>query len=362
MRRQIATGSSIPSWGRVVAAPHEFLIQLRGGVVKASGQGASCFKWPSDSVALVPMSIEKIAFTADQVTKEKVGVEVTGLAVYRIVEPLIAYRMIDGDMARLAEILRDMFVGATRRIVANLSLEECMTHRKELVAHALVAEIAPVLAGEGSPDDATHKGWGVVLDTIEIQNVRVLSEEVFRRLQAPYREELALAALRAREHVEEEQARIGLARKRTEEAARRELMQLEEDRRARERAREAETLSHESELATMALDADIARKRRDMDATRDRAFAEMEIRRAQGELETTLARAAQEARGELSDRQLEELLLTTTMPRVAEAFRGSFDRIELTQSSGDSADLFAFLSAGVREVTRATERFKRQIG
>ncbi len=44
------------------------------------------------------------------------------------------------------------------------------------------------------------------------------------------------------------------------------------------------------------------------------------------------------------------------MPRVAEAFRGTFDRIELSQSSGDGADLFAFLSAGVREVTRATTR------
>jgi flotillin len=261
-------------------------------------------------------------------------------------------------MGRLAEILRDMFVGATRRIVANLSLEECMTHRKERVAHALASEIAPVLAGEGAPEDTTHKGWGVVLDTIEIQNVRVLSEEVFRRLQAPYREGLALEALRAREHVEREQALIALARKRAEEDARRELMALEEDRRARERARQAETLSHESDLATMALDADIARKRRDMEATRERAFAEMEIRRAQGELESALAQAAQQARGELSERQLEEVLLTTTMPRVAEAFRGSFGRIELNQSSGDAADLFGFLSAGLREVTRATARAK----
>ena len=109
----------IPRWGRVVAKPHEFLIHIRRGRVKTSGHGASCFRFPSDSVALIPTSIAKLAFSADQVTREKIGVEVSGLAVYRIAEPLLAYRMIDGDIGRLSEILRDMFVGATRRIVAS---------------------------------------------------------------------------------------------------------------------------------------------------------------------------------------------------------------------------------------------------
>ena len=89
--------TSIPRWGRVTAQPNEFLIQIRDGKVVRSGQGLSCFKWPSDSVTLVPTSIAKLSFAADQVTLEKVGVEVRGLAVYRIADPLLAYRMVDLD-------------------------------------------------------------------------------------------------------------------------------------------------------------------------------------------------------------------------------------------------------------------------
>src|SRR5690242_1619712 len=104
--------TEIPKWGRVVAAPHEFLIVMRNGRLRASGQGASAFKWPSDSVAILPTSIAKLAFAADQVTREKTGVAVTGLAVYRIVEPLLAYKMVDWERSSLGEILRDMFIGA----------------------------------------------------------------------------------------------------------------------------------------------------------------------------------------------------------------------------------------------------------
>jgi hypothetical protein len=96
-----------PRWGRVAANANEFLIQMRRGKVVRSGQGLSCFKWPWDSVAVVPTSIAKRTFSADQVTVEKVGVEVRGLAVYRIADPLLAFRMIDGDRSSLTEILRD---------------------------------------------------------------------------------------------------------------------------------------------------------------------------------------------------------------------------------------------------------------
>jgi flotillin len=182
----------IPSWGRVVARPHEFLIQMRQGRIVKSGQGMSCFEGPGDSVAVLATSIAKLSFVADQVTEEQVGVAVTGLAVYRIAEPLLAYRMFDLDRMSLETILRDMFIGATRRIVAGLSLEECLTHRKERVAAALMTEISPVLAGEGAAADGTSTGWGVILDTVEIQDVKVLSEQVFSQLQAPFRESLAL--------------------------------------------------------------------------------------------------------------------------------------------------------------------------
>jgi len=191
-------------WGIVTAKPSEYLVHMRRGKIlpRTSGQGASCFKWPWDSVAIIPTTINRLQFTADQVTLEKVGVQITGLAVYRIVEPELTFRMLNFSYSeraseKLGEILQEMFVGATRRLVANLSIEDTMTRRKEAIAHELLVELAPVVEGRGRGDDSTATGWGVVIDTVEVQNVRVLSETVFNEMQARFRAELAMRARQA---------------------------------------------------------------------------------------------------------------------------------------------------------------------
>jgi uncharacterized membrane protein YqiK len=338
----------IPRWGRVTAQPNEFLIQMRSGNVVRSGQGLSCFKWPSDSVTVVPTSIAKLAFSADQVTLEKVGVEVTGLAVYRIAEPLLAYRMIDLDRTSLTDVLVDMFVGATRRIVSGLTLAECLTHRKDRVARALMTEIAPILAGEGAPSDTTGAGWGVVLDTIEIQNVRVLSEEVFSRLQAPYREKLALEAMLAESHVTEERARIEADRKKTEEQTRRALMAEEETRLVAERQRAVETARHAESLLRERLDAELLRAMRKAEVDRERGTIEIESRLASARAEAAIIREAREAHVDLTEARLREIMMTQTMPDVAKAFRDSFGRVNVTTTQG--GDLLGFLTAGLDQV------------
>jgi flotillin len=345
---------TIPSWGRVVAEPHEYLVHTRGGRVINHGQGIACFKFPSDSVAIIPTSIAKLSFRADQVTLEKTGVEVSGLAVYRIAEPLLAYRMIDRDRGSLTDILREMFVGATRRIVASLSLEECITHRKERVASALLEEVAPVLRGNGAPGNGTDRGWGVILDTVEIQDVRVLSQEVFARLQAPYREELALKALRARDEVSREEARLEAERHVVAERTKRTLLAEEEERITAERRRHVEAQLHEQAVAKRKQDAELALMLERAAAERDRAAVVLEAKRAAEELEVEMARKKRENVPDLSPARLEELMLTETMPRVAQAFRGSFDRINLT--TGDGGPLFAFLTAGLDQVIKTAKR------
>lgn len=348
--------TSVPKWGRVVAEPHEYLVQTRGGVIVRHGQGVSCFKWPSDSVAIIPTSIAKLSFRADQVTLEKTGVEVTGLAVYRIAEPLLAYRMLDRDRSSLTDILKEMLVGATRRIVASLSLEACITHRKERVAAALLEEVAPVLAGEGRPTDGTDRGWGIILDTVEIQDVRVLSQEVFARLQAPFREELALKALRAHDEVSREEARLEAERRMMLERTQRALLAEEEARVTAERKRQMEAQAHEALLAKRKHEADVGLLLERATAERDRAAVALEAKRAAEELEIEMARKKRENVPDLTPARLEELMLTETMPRVAQAFRGSFERINLT--TGGDGPLFGFLSAGLDQVLKATSAKK----
>lgn len=194
--RPVEDPDKMKRWGFVTAKPSEHLIHVRGGkVTTRSGQGATCFKWPWDSVAIVPTSLQRLQFRADQVTAEKVGVEVVGFAVYRIADPVLAFRVLNFSFPeraqeKLEETLTSMFVGATRRIVATLEVEDCLKKRKSALAEELLREISPVVGGQGRYDDVTYRGWGVVIDTIEIQEVRVLSGTVFAAMQAPFRADL----------------------------------------------------------------------------------------------------------------------------------------------------------------------------
>ncbi len=267
-------------WGFVTAKPSEYLVHMRKGklIPKTSGQGASCFKWPWDSVAIIPTTIQRIYFSADQVTAEKVGVQIKGLAVYRIARPEMTMRMLNFSyperaQEKLAETLRDMFVGAVRRLVANLTVEECLQKRKESLAAFLMAEIAPVVYGSGRATDQTDKGWGVILDTIEIQDVQILSEQVFANMQAPYRN---LIALKAREAELSKDRELEQTRAKSE-------AQL------RELRAQAESSAAQAEAAE-----EMKRAAARVEADRARAQADEEIERRKLELDAGLAKARAE--------------------------------------------------------------------
>lgn len=365
-------------WGFVTATPSEFLIHMRGGRVleRSSGQGASCFKWPWDSVAIIPTSINRLQFAADQVTREKVGVEVSGLAVYRIVEPLITFRMLNfsyGERAsqKLAEILSEMFVGATRRLVANLGIEEVLTQRKEALAGELMREIAPVVGGVGQAADATDRGWGVVIDTIEVQDVRVLSEAVFAQMQAEFRAELGrrsreagLAADQAvalREHLDRRErarsaAEVDREEARLEEAAR--LEGLERERRGLEAERVLLEVRHtnEAEAARLAAEAQAAELARAVARAEGEAATErirLALRRESGELEITLARAQNEVDNSVSEDRVRLTLATETLPALGAAFAQKFGEVHLTSIGGQGTDPASLVGAALGQVFAA---------
>ncbi|HVE87716.1 MAG TPA: hypothetical protein VND93_32885 [Myxococcales bacterium] len=253
-------------WGLMSARPSEFLIRMRGGTVVLAGQGASCFKWPWDSVAIIPTTIQRLHFTADQVTSEKVGVQVTGVAVYRIADPLVAFKMLNFSYAeraaeKLEMMLGEMFVGAVRRLVANLTVEQCLTRRKEGLAVELMREIAPVVSGVGRPEDRTSKGWGVVIDTIEVQDVRVLSRTVFANMQARFRQE---QEQKAREAELQKERAVELSKVATEKEIR----------------TERQTAEEQAALAKLGAEARVAEARlqAEMEAKKRRAEAEERAR------------------------------------------------------------------------------------
>lgn len=389
-------------WGFVSAKPSEFLVHVRRGQVrKSSGQGAVCFKLPWDSVAVIPTSLQQLSFRADQITVEKAGIEVVGLAVYRIADPLIAYRVLNFSyperaQEKLEETLTSMFVGAARRLIANLTVDDCLQKRKAALADELLREVAPVVGGEGRPDDTTAQGWGIVVDTIEIQEVRVLSDALFSQMQAPYRAALDRRAREARAEAEKEitareaacnraieEARISnalvvaqrkrdLAQQQLEierDLADRKLVEqaaLEARRQAIETgAREAETARRlrldelhkqeaASELAAFAVLAEAAAKRAELeratlalDVERRRAHAELE--RLEGEGDAAVAQAHALVRATVAQAEA-RLKLAEKLPELAGAIGGRIGEMKITHIGGDAAGALGAVTGAVQSI------------
>ena len=360
-------------WGYIGAQPSEYLVCTRRGVVdrKRSGQGMRIFKWPWDSVAIVPTTLQRIEFVADQITRERIGVGVAGIAVFRIAEPMLAFRVMDFRQAdateRLGATMREMFIGAARRLIANLTLEDCLTRRKEAIAGFLMDEIAPIVGGEGAPDDTTTKGWGVVLDTIEIQQVRITSQQVFAHLQAPYREEIAtraelaelerqrqvaeIAAASARRKLEIERDRvlhsIAIAEEQRRSKAAADVASIEAER-ARfeaiqrqamlevEHARAIEEQKQAAQIAHDRLQADIAIELRQRDA---------EARDREGALAAIQQRRLAEIAQLTAQDRLMEALVTKGLPQIAQALHHTYGTVHVTQLGGGSSPLDAVPTA-----------------
>lgn len=389
-------------WGFVTARPSEFLVHVRRGKVResSSGQGASCFKRPGDSVAVIPTSLQQLRFRADQVTLERVGVEVVGFAVYRIADPLVAYRVLNFSyperaQEKLEETLTAMFVGAARRIIATLSLDDVLQKRKALVAEELLREVAPVVGGSGAIDDVAQRGWGIVLDSIEIQEVQVLSEVVFKSMQAPFRVALdrrareakaeadkeittrEAACARAIEEVRIQEALIVAERRReladtearialdlaekqlASEAAirrRRDEIALIEEQQKTERALLLEALKKkeaESKLATHALLLEAAQKEAALELAKRASLEqqrrnEADVVRVEGEAAAFVLMERAKAQAVIDESQA-RVMLAKNLPALANAVGGKIAEVKI-QSIGGEGNPFAQLTGAVSAV------------
>jgi flotillin len=116
---------------------------------QSSGQGASCWKLPGDSVAVVPTTVQQLKFTAAQVTREKVGLEVTGLAVYRIAEPLIAFRMLNFSFPERAQEKLELLLAEAELGIAEIEIRKTRaTQDLELSRTRLLRDIENAISPE----------------------------------------------------------------------------------------------------------------------------------------------------------------------------------------------------------------------
>lgn len=176
-------------FGYVSAYPHEYLIHFRAGQLstKTSGQGASCFKWPRDTVFIIPTSLKEIVFQANQLSMDNVDLRLRGMAVYHIKDPMRIHTLLNFHSRQQAEeklsgMIGDLCRSTVKWLVANMPVNECMRKRKEEIAATLKKEVSQVVAD-------TEHGWGVEIVTIDIQDIYIQDDEIFAALQAQFKSE-----------------------------------------------------------------------------------------------------------------------------------------------------------------------------
>lgn len=177
------------AWGYVAAYPHEYLIHFRGGKLnpKSSGQGARCFKQWGDMVFIIPTSLKEIVFEASQLSSDNVDINLRGMAIYRINDPMRIYTQLNFSNRqqaeeKLARMIGDLCRSTAKWLVANMKLEECLRKRKEEIAAALKREVSQVVADP-------EKGWGVEVVTIDIQDVFIHDKDIFEAMQTQFKTE-----------------------------------------------------------------------------------------------------------------------------------------------------------------------------
>ncbi|MBA3352676.1 MAG: hypothetical protein H0U23_09675 [Blastocatellia bacterium] len=200
--------------GVVTANPSQFLIHQRLGHTRFLGRGRAALVMPwIDRYYLIPSGAQSVSFRADQITAENQGVEVTGFAIWSIIDPERAVQAVDFSapdqaMERIGAHLREIVESAIRHQVANLALEESLRKRGSIIER-LKAELASVASK-----------WGLDIATVEIKTVRIMSAQLFENMQARFRDAVRLeserSAMETDEQVQSEQAVV------REEVARRE--------------------------------------------------------------------------------------------------------------------------------------------
>lgn len=169
----------------IEAKPNEWLLVIRNGELLKCNVGLATWIWPGDAAVKFPSALCKLHFTAEQVTAEMQGVEVKGMLVWTIHRdkegPFKCYKAFGDDLKRKEPIeansqLQQMAVSIIRDRIANLTINDILKNRQKL-RNGVKDEMQKLLTG-----------WGIWLETCEIQDVKIASRSLFANLQMEFRE------------------------------------------------------------------------------------------------------------------------------------------------------------------------------
>jgi len=160
------------------------MIVLKNGEMKTSGVGLKTFIWPGETCITFPSKLRQVTFTAEQVTQEMQGVAVTGMLVWSVYReddgPFKCYKSFGDDLKRNSNMANEKMMNLSKSIIrdriANMSINEIIRNRAKL-RDGVREEIQKLITG-----------WGIWLETIEILDVQIASNTLFKNLQTEFRE------------------------------------------------------------------------------------------------------------------------------------------------------------------------------
>ena len=170
----------------IISQPNEWMIVLNNGIIKSMGVGITSRVSYFDTYVKFPSKIHKVNFNAQQVTKEMQGVEVSGVILWSINPkndlPFKAVMYLGKDLTKsnaqtAKDNLAEMCAAIVSHNVANSTIDEVVKNR-DLLRNSITKGISSLI-----------EGWGCLVESVEITDVRILSSSLFKNLQVNYREE-----------------------------------------------------------------------------------------------------------------------------------------------------------------------------
>ncbi|NEO86515.1 MAG: hypothetical protein F6J87_19980 [Spirulina sp. SIO3F2] len=383
-------------FGYVSAYPNEYLIHYRKGKFRkrSSGQGAQCFKFPGDTVVIIPSSLKQIVFQANQLTVDNVDVRIRGIVIYQIFDPLKINSKINffnrqAAENKLARMVGDLCRSIVKWLIANMAVEECIRKRKEDIADALKREITLVVDDEAN-------SWGIEIVTIDVQDIYIQDDDIFNALQTSFKSqkmrESELCELEATRDLELKQLEVDaqLAERRKDQELRNleiesELAQKRAELKAQKLAQEAELelsqLRAEEEKKTYLKAQELERKKsasiQELELTKLREQRELERRQSESDFELERSRLAAEAQNQAEQEKIETLqkrmdvennitpagleksFIEGALPQIATALAKSMtsSNINIVQGQGDINTPFSLMLFEITELLK--ERLNR---
>lgn len=342
------------SWGYITALPSEYLIHFQGGQIKqkSSGQGATCFKWPRDTVFIIPTSLKEILFEATQLTSDNVDIRIHCMVVYRIVDPMRIYKLINFSNRqrgeeKLARMIADICRSQIKRFIAKLDLQSCYRKRKEEIADSLGLELSNIVSH-------AETGWGLEVVTTEIQDIFIQDPEIFKAMQSLFKSS-QLKSSRFAELETEKEIEVREIEKESLLAEHRLTQQIEKqknDSKIRENelllARQNEEKKFElekfrsekeEEIRSYKLKQELELKRQESQFELEKSKSEADAIRLTHEEELEYLQKKIEVESGLSQQSLEKEFLDR-LPQLAEAFAQNLNgmQYQVIKTDGGNAD------------------------